>query len=466
MDGLISHIGAVQFAQIIVKCWNECFILFLLYSMLVGRQDDKRYQVINSRAVLLTKELTLFYISVLIYNLSDIFVLIFGGRNSSTAYYIVRIGTFAYYASCAGITQFLLKIIRKYIADKHGLRGLRRVIIAVQAVQYLLYAMLISNRYTGIFYQITEDNRYERSRGFPIWQLTTIITYIFIICVTVLEWKRIYSFLAKAVITAAGFHTVAMIVSLNMTYNLNSTMASFAALILFTLHEQNKKDSFIRSIQELEKTQTELERSNYLLEQSKNQLLIAQIQPHFINNSLMTLCARSREYPDVYEGLKYFSMYLRSHFDILSEESPITFEQEMDNIEAYLTLERMNYKDKLQVDYNIMCDDFMVPALSVQPLVENAVRHGISRENGGTVGISSFRKDGYIVIEVKDDGTGDRPDIEKNKERRGVGLENIIKRLDLVCGGRLELMKVPDGTVARITIKEESGDEKIDNAVG
>ncbi|EXM40153.1 hypothetical protein RASY3_06835 [Ruminococcus albus SY3] len=243
-------------------------------------------------------------------------------------------------------------------------------------------------------------------------------------------------------------------------------MASFSALILFTLHEHNKKDSFIRSIQELEKTRIELAESKYQLEQSKNQLLIAQIQPHFINNSLMTLCARSRDYPEVYEGLKYFSMYLRSHFDILGEAYTITFEQEMDNIEAYLTLERMNYKDKLQVDYNIECDDFTVPALSIQPLVENAVRHGISRENGGTVGISSFRKDGYIIIEVKDDGTGDRTYIEDTKERRGVGLENIIRRLDLVCGGRVELMKVHDGTLARITIKEKSGDEEHDNAFG
>lgn len=466
MKEMLSRIGPHQLAQVIVKCWNECFILFLLFSMLMGRQDDKRYQVINSRAILLTKELTLYYISVLIYNLSDIFYLLFSGREGSVAHYHLRIGSFMYYASSMGITLFILRVIRKYIADKHGLKRLRRAMIAFQAMQYILFALLLSTPFTKIFYHITSDNRYERSWGFPIWHLTTVLTYAFILCVTVHEWNRIYSFLGKAVVTAAGFQIVALMISYYTNNNLNSTMASFSALILFTLHEQNKKDTFIRSVQELEKTQIELSESNYQLEQSKNQLLIAQIQPHFINNSLMTLCARSRDYPEVYEGLKYFSMYLRSHFDILGEVCAITFEQEMDNIEAYLTLERMNYKDKLQVDYNIECDDFTVPALSIQPLVENAVRHGISRENGGTISISSFRKDGYIIIEVTDDGTGDRTYIEDTKDRRGVGLENIIKRLDIVCGGKVELMKVPDGTLARITIKEKSGDEENDNAVG
>ena len=79
----------------------------------------------------------------------------------------------------------------------------------------------------------------------------------------------------------------------------------------------------------------------------------------------------------------------------------------MTNIEAYLALEQQNYKEHPIVEYEIECDDFYIPALSVQPLVENAVRHGIGTyEQGGTVRINTYRKGGKIIIEVIDDGSG------------------------------------------------------------
>ena len=466
MQELLLRVGALQFAQIIVKSWNEFFIILLLLATLGGRQDSRRYQVINDRAVLMTKELSVFYIAVLLYNLCDIFNLVFGTVNTRKAYCIVSVSSFLYYILCAAMTQFLLRIVRKYIAEKHGLKGLRKTVIAVQLTLCPLYVMLIMNQFSGFFYSI-KDNHYEREPGFLIWQFTNIAAHIFIICVTVLEWKRIYNFLARALATVICFNITAMIASLYTKNNLNSTMATFAALILFSLHENNKTSTFVRSIHELEQTRTALAETKFSLEHSKNLLLTAQIQPHFINNSLMTLCAKSRSYPEVYEGLKYFSVYLRSRFDVLGEDNTITFEQEMNNVEAYLTLERMNYKERLQVEYDIECDDFMIPPLSVQPLVENAVRHGISQEKGGTITIAARRRDGNIIIEVTDDGSGDQPDTEQHKKRKGVGLENIRNRLELVCGGRLELIKADEGAIARIIISEKDrAGENNDNTVG
>ena len=136
----------------------------------------------------------------------------------------------------------------------------------------------------------------------------------------------------------------------------------------------------------------------------------------------------------------------------------ISFEQEMENIEAYLALEKQNYGDRLQVMYNIECDDFMLPPLSVQPLVENAVRHGVGTcEKGGSVLIASRRDQGKIIIEITDDGSGSSNITQQQSKRRGIGIDNARARLKLIVDGELEIITNEHGTTARITLSETTG---------
>lgn len=107
------------------------------------------------------------------------------------------------------------------------------------------------------------------------------------------------------------------------------------------------------------------------------------------------------------------------------------------------------------VEYDIACDDFNVPTLSVQPLVENAVRHGIATyDKGGTVRIRSYRKDGNIVIEVVNEGAGKQNITIQQEKRKGIGVENVRARLRSISDGELELITHEHGTTARITISE------------
>lgn len=199
----------------------------------------------------------------------------------------------------------------------------------------------------------------------------------------------------------------------------------------------------------------ELAQSRLALEESKSQTLMAQIQPHFINNSLMAIRARCFDYPEIYESITDFSRYLRSNFEALGDARLILFEQEMDNIEAYLSLEKANFGDRLNIDYDIDFDDFLIPALSVQPLVENAVRHGVGTyDKGGTVTISVHRNGGNIIVEVRDDGSGRKDITEQQNKRRGIGIENVRKRLKCMTDGRLDIISGEHGTTARITIAD------------
>lgn len=199
--------------------------------------------------------------------------------------------------------------------------------------------------------------------------------------------------------------------------------------------------------------QQNLNDSRLELEHRNNELLMAQIQPHFINNSLMAIQARCIDYPEIYESLKNFSRYLRSHFDQLGNPKPVTFEQELRNIKAYLALEKMNFGDRLEVEYDIESEDFLLPSLTIEPLVENAVRHAIAaREFGGTVKIIQRDEEYGVIIEVHDIGKGELNLTDKQEKRRGIGVRNVRARLAVSGNGMLELIQEEYGICARVTL--------------
>ena len=123
----------------------------------------------------------------------------------------------------------------------------------------------------------------------------------------------------------------------------------------------------------------------------------------------------------------------------------------------------MRYEDRLTIFYNIETTDFMIPALSVQPIVENAVRHGVSKlEEGGTVIISSYEKDDCFEITVEDDGVGFDPEKgSDDKSRSHVGIENVRTRLRDMCGGTMTIdSEIGFGTTVTIRIPKDMEETK------
>lgn len=182
---------------------------------------------------------------------------------------------------------------------------------------------------------------------------------------------------------------------------------------------------------------------------------MSQIQPHFLYNalgSISTLCdldpAQARDATD------HFAEYLRMNLESMERFSPIPFERELNHIHTYLWLETMRFGDKLRVTYDIRTTDFQIPALSVQPLVENAVKHGIcAREQGGSILLSTQEQENDYIITVEDDGVGFDVYKEKQDGNLHMGIQNVRSRLNLMVGGTLSIDSRPDhGTTARITI--------------
>lgn len=200
--------------------------------------------------------------------------------------------------------------------------------------------------------------------------------------------------------------------------------------------------------------------------QSKVSVMLSQIQPHFLYNTLVVI----RQLCDINpktakEAITEFATYLRGNLDSLTLNTTIPFEKEMEHIENYVSLEKKRFGDKINLEYDFECLYFDVPSLTVQTIVENAIRHGITkRKEGGTVTIRTRESKKRYIIEVHDNGVG--MDLttppEYNDNRSHIGLDNVRKRVESMCNGELLFNSTPNiGTTVYMSIpKPEENTDK------
>lgn len=209
---------------------------------------------------------------------------------------------------------------------------------------------------------------------------------------------------------------------------------------------------------ELQRSRLEAEKSivEAELKESRVSIMLSQIQPHFIYNTLGTIermCLKDPQKAN--ELVRNFSLYLRGNFSELDSVVPIRFAEELKHVEYYVNIEKVRFPD-MNIEYDVETTEFVLPALSVQPLVENAIKHGLMRlETGGTVKIHSYEIPTHFCVEVTDDGVGFDTDAPID-EKKHVGLRNIRGRLKAMVNGDLVLESKPGvGTKAMIMIPKE-----------
>ena len=193
------------------------------------------------------------------------------------------------------------------------------------------------------------------------------------------------------------------------------------------------------------------------LAENKIAMMLSQIQPHFLFNVLTAIAALCKEDPDkAQKATMNFSMYLRSNMESLDKKL-ISFEKELNHVKGYLELEKAIYEELLNVDYNIEDVSFLLPPLTIQPIVENAIKHGIGKkEDGGTITISVIDTNFEYFISVTDDGAGFDTQTPYEDDRKHTGLENVKRRLKEQCSGTLEIIsQIGKGTTALIKIPKQ-----------
>ena len=204
-------------------------------------------------------------------------------------------------------------------------------------------------------------------------------------------------------------------------------------------------------------------RSNNIMKQRQEEqdtkvaIMLAQIQPHFLYNSLNSIAILCEVNPKQAHDLTIkFAQYLRNNIDALSKDSPILFRTELRSIKNYLEIEKIRFSDKLNIVENIQVSDFYVPVLTIQPLVENAVKHGISKK--ATPGVlmltTSQDTNNYYVI-IEDNGVGFDSSILDIKEKLGksIGISNVKYRLKSMVGGDVKIEStIGKGTKVTVTL--------------
>ena len=189
----------------------------------------------------------------------------------------------------------------------------------------------------------------------------------------------------------------------------------------------------------------------------RSQVAVLQMRPHFIHNTLMSiyyLCARDPQ--KAQQVILDFSRYLQSNFTAVVREGTIPFAEELEHTRAYLAVEQTRYQGQLFVEFDTPNTFFRIPALTLQPIVENAIKHGLDPDLEPLyVTVTTEVTDGGVRITVEDTGPGFDPSDEGKPHTT---LENIRQRLQMMCGGNMTIMpREEGGTVVTITIPDSTG---------
>ena len=194
---------------------------------------------------------------------------------------------------------------------------------------------------------------------------------------------------------------------------------------------------------------------------AKLAMATGRMKPHYLYNVLTTIYYLCESDPlKAQHAIGTFSEYLRSTLETMKRQELVTFSWELSEIRHYLELEKLRFGSRLNIDYDVEYEDFLVPPLSIQPLVENAVKHGIAaKEEGGTVRIITRKlSDGGAQIRINDDGDGFDVETLKGLDSTHEGVANVRERIRLEMGGDMTITSAPGrGTTVMVTLRPQDG---------
>lgn len=409
----------------------DCFAL--LVTLIILTSYFKEFSRQNVRA----KYFIFLLFTAILALIADI-VSWFGEGHPNLSYMTVISNTAA---SCAGQLAIIcfMGYLKESLYESSRAAAFTLKLFSVLCALSVLFS--VGNAFWGYSFSLNGDGHWTRTENVAmgiIYMLFPILSYLAIILMAAFARSSTkvnrLTFVMYTIFPVAGIIIDYTVHGLSLTY----VGITVSILVIYTSIYLKKQK---------------------LIEAQKNALMLSQINPHFVYNTLSTIASMCDISPSQAKNLTIdFSRYLRQNLSNLTNENIIPFEQELNHVECYLKIEKARFRERLNIIYSVQCRDFDIPPLSVQPLVENAIKHGITKKTeGGTVRISTYDTDRYYVIEIIDDGVGF--DI-KNTDMH-VGLENVRSRIMAMCKGELTIKStVGVGTRATVEIPKKKGKRK------
>lgn len=359
---------------------------------------------------------------------------------------ILHVGQFVYYTVMVPMLYMLIKYVIEYVSSFGKVSPVYLKVVRVLAMFHLVGSVLTP--FTGWYYVISEENIYRRGEAVLVASILPVSVYV-IVTMIVIQFGKILSLRTMVALLSYAWIPLLGQVIQNFFRGVATINSAITLAILFIFFNIQLD----RDLQH-EKKEQELAEANI-------RIMVSQIQPHFLYNTLAVIRGLCENNPKgAKEAIDDFSVFLRANMNSLTEVMPIPFEQELSHVKSYLNLGQRMYEEELKVEYDIQTADFMVPTLSLQPIVENALQKGIrKKDGGGTIFICTEERETEFVIQVVDDGAGFDTDVLE--ERGHVGIQNVQKRLWMMCRGTLEISSNPGkGTTVSIMLpKGEKGNE-------
>lgn len=353
--------------------------------------------------------------------------------------------TVVFYVASAFVLYFFARYMEEYL--KLPTKTWKWYMTSVRLVCGIQILFAILSPFTGAIFVVTETG-YVRGSLFLISQLVPLYCYLLFTATVILYRKKLdrreVIFFLLYIFVPLGGGATQMFLRGIAVVNIGVSLALLFILVNIQFEHEIR-------LREQEKE----------LAQMGVDLMLSQIQPHFLYNALATISHLCKRDPvEAQKAIQEFTAFLRTNMDSLKRRDPVPFEQELNHVMNYLYLEQRRFQNRLKIVYEIRAVQFSVPPLSVQPLVENAVRHGIlKKEDGGVLIIRTWEGPDSFFVAVEDDGVGiERAGQLPNLgDHAHIGIENVRSRLASTVGGTLDIASSDQGTTVTLTIPKRGG---------
>lgn len=422
----------------------ECLVIFILLILLAITHLRKSNQGMR-RLYMLTVGLHVFN------TLGDLYAWRYTGLQGKGMMLCTTLGNFfTYFIGPLAYLGFIFTVygnitgrIEKDFIKKELLKTEEKIFLGMIVLLTICnLGLFFYNFFDPVIYQITAQNDFIWGKWRSVPDNLVMLQFVLLLPPLILYDKRQWRQSFSMYLLYAGIPVSAILVE--SVYPTLMLLYPAVTLSLLLIYGQNYLEEERRLMEK------EVELSD-----SRVKLMMGQIQPHFIFNSLQAIQELCTENPEQAEkSVHDFSQYLRGNLDALSCTHLIPFEKELSHIQAYVALEQADPGRTFEMIYDLETTAFQVPALSIQPMVENAVKHGMtSCTKAGKVILRTVEKPAEYTIQIIDNGKGLGDGItQKQKERQRVGLENVRTRLEVQCRGSLEIESSEAGVTVIIHI--------------
>jgi len=293
---------------------------------------------------------------------------------------------------------------------------------------------------SGLFFSVTRDCVYIRGPLFFLSYLFIVIELVVLSLYAVFAIPNRMKAIGYVAFSAFPLFVSAMLLFLPLASPMVDFSTVISSLMMYSFVALEDKEKALENEAKLTKYKTDI--------------MLSQIGPHFIYNTLSTISALCTIDPQKAQALSAdFTDYLRNNLNLAKAERLSAFEEELNHTKKYIEIEKVRFGKKLNVEYDIGEKDFMLPSLSLQPIVENAVKHGVThKREGGTVRITTEKRGEKYAVIVSDDGVGFDTKAFVPEEGH-YGISNTAQRLRLLLGGEMQIdSSVGSGTTVTMLV--------------